>query len=128
AFTEDVLTQWTKDLHEMQKLSEQQMKEASSSLQAAAKSQQQEAREQKLGEALQKQEEIIEKLQEMQKEVNEGLDELQALTLAQRLRKVGGEQEKIQGSLQKNIPDTVGLMPKQLPERYQKANLYFASQ
>ena len=63
----------------------------------------------------------------MQQEVNESLDELQALTLAQRLRKVGEEQKTIEGHLQQIIPDTVGLTPRELPDRYQKANAQFAS-
>ena len=123
-FSENLLTEWTKDLHQMQQLSNQEMQEASSALNQASQSG--ENREQNLAEAAQKQEEIIEKLQEMQREVNESLDELQALTLAQRLRQVGKEQTKIQGHLREIIADTVGLMPSELPERYRKANTHFS--
>jgi hypothetical protein len=61
-------------------------------------------------------------LQKMQKKVNEGLDELQALTLSQRLRQLGGSEKKIEGHLQSAIQDTIGLTPPELPIRYQKAN------
>jgi hypothetical protein len=123
AFSEELLTQWSKDLHQMQKLANDEMKKASQSLQSASKNQQnQDAREQNLAEAAQKQDEILQKLQEMQEKVNKGLDELQALTLAQRLRKLAGEEKKLEEKLQNNITDTIGLLPKELPGRYVKAN------
>ena len=123
-FSESLLTEWTRDLHQMQQLSDQEMQQASSSLNQAAQNQQN--REQNLADAAQKQEEIIKQLQQMQQEVNESLDELQALTLAQRLRQVGKDQEKLEKHLQAIIADTVGLLPQELPERYQKANSLFA--
>src|SRR5690606_15979341 len=98
----------------------------SSSLSQASQSQSSPNREQNLAEAAQKQEDIIDKLQQMQKDVNENLDELQALTLAQRLRKVGEEQKILQTHLQKIIPDPVVLTPRELPERYVNANTHFA--
>jgi hypothetical protein len=125
AFNEEVLTDWTKNLHEMQKLAQQQMKEAAKSLQSAAQSPG--SREQDLAEAQKKEEEAVEALQQMQQKVNEGLDELQALTLAQRLRQLGGKEKKIEETLQVNIPDTVGLMPAELGSRYQRANSQLAT-
>ncbi|MGN6386194.1 MAG: hypothetical protein ACTHMT_08130, partial [Verrucomicrobiota bacterium] len=160
AFNEQTLTKWTKDLHQMQKLAQEQMKEAARSLkeasqqpsspqeqnqnaQAQNEKQQQgqqgqegqpqsaqspaaKQREDKLAEALKKEQEVVDSLRKMQKQANEGLDELQALTLAQRLRQVGASEKKIEGHLQSAIPDTIGLNPGELPLRYQKANSQLA--
>lgn len=128
AFSEELLSQWSKDLHQMQKLAQEEMKQASQSLQEASKNQQnQEAREQKLAEAGEKQDEVLQKLQEMQEKVNKGLDDLQALTLAQRLRKLAGEEKKLEEKIQNNITDTIGLLPKELPGRYVKANDFLSA-
>ncbi|MGZ8900736.1 MAG: hypothetical protein ACXW3Z_11625, partial [Limisphaerales bacterium] len=120
AFNEETLAEWTKNLAQMQKVSQQQMKDAAQSLQKAAQSPA--SREENLAEAQKKEEETIEALQKMQQKVNEGLDELQALTLAQRLRQLGEREKKIETTLQTNIPDTIGLNPTELAARYQRAN------
>lgn len=120
AFNEETLAEWTKNLAQMQKVSQQQMKDAAKSLQKAA--QNPASREEDLAEAQKKEEETIEALQKMQQKVNEGLDELQALTLAQRLRQLGEREKKIETTLQTNIPDTIGLNPTELAARYQRAN------
>ncbi|HVK59877.1 MAG TPA: hypothetical protein VM735_13915, partial [Candidatus Kapabacteria bacterium] len=120
AFNEETLTEWTKNLAQMQKVSQQQMKDASKALQQAAQNPAE--REEKLAEAQKKEEETIEALQQMQQKVNEGLDELQALTLAQRLRQLGEREKKIETTLQTNIPDTIGLTPTELNARYKRAN------
>ncbi len=52
---------------------------------------------QKLADALQQAEDILKELAKMQGKANQHLDNLQALTLAQRLRKVGGEEKEIAG-------------------------------
>lgn len=128
AFSEELLKEWTKNLFQMDKLAAQEMKKASQSLSQAAKSQQnQDQRQKSLQEAAGKQDEILQKLQEMQAKVNSGLDDMQALTLSQRLRKVAGDQKKTEEKLQNNISDTIGLLPKELPGRYQKANDLFAT-
>ena len=120
AFNEETLAEWTKNLAQMQKVSQQQMKDAAKSLQKAA--QNPASREEDLAEAQKKEEETIEALQKMQQKVNEGLDELQALTLAQRLRQLGEREKKIETTLQTNIPHTIGLNPTELAARYQRAN------
>lgn len=126
AFNEDVLSEWTKNLHQMEKLAQQQMKDAAQSLKAASGSPSQDAREQQLAKAEDKEEESLKALQQMQQKVNQGLDDLQALTLSQRLRQLSGRQQKIESTLQANIPDTIGLVPGELPSRYQKANTQLA--
>src|ERR1041384_3597146 len=119
AFNEQTLSEWTRNLHQMQKISQQPMKDAAKSLKSAAQNQSQDGREQELAQAQEKEEETIKALQQMQEKVNQGLDELQALTLAQRLRQIGGKQKKIETTLQTNIPDTIGLVPNELDSRYQ---------
>ncbi len=122
AFNEEVLSEWTKNLHQMEKISQQQMKEAAKSLKSAQQTPSPSAREQQLAEAQEKEEETVKALQQMQQKVNQGLDELQALTLAQRLRQISAQQKKLESTLQANIPDTIGLTPPELSVRYQKAN------
>jgi len=63
----------------------------------------------------------------MQQMVNKKLDDLQAMTLAQRLRKLGSEERGIEGKLQKNLGQTIGLLPKDLPPKFEKANSVFAA-
>lgn len=128
AFSEKMLTDWARDLQQMQKVGNEEMKDASKSLDSASQSAEQKPRQENLQQAEAKQDQALQKLQEMQKKANQGLDELQALTLSQRLRKLSGQEKKLEGSLQKNISDTVGLTPTELPGRFQKANTSFASQ
>jgi hypothetical protein len=122
AFSEELLKEWTQNLHQMQQVASQPMAKASQSLQSAQNSPNSQQKEQQLAEAVEQQEETIEQLQQMQKQVNQGLDDLQALTLSERLHKLGGEQKKIEGHLQKHIAETVGLTPPELPPRFQKIN------
>jgi hypothetical protein len=121
---EETLRDWTKTLQQMQQLSRGEMKQATDSLKSAQKSPP--SRPQEMANALQKEEEALEALEQMQQKVNKELDQLQALTLAQRLRKLGVEEKEIETRLQKNIGETIGLTPRELPERYQRANAAFA--
>ncbi len=128
AFSEQMLTDWAKDLQQMGKLGNEEMKDASKSLESASQASESQGRQENLQQAEAKQDQILQKLQEMQKKANQGLDELQALTLSQRLRKLSGQEKKIEGGLQKNIGETVGLTPQELAGRFQKANTSFAGQ
>jgi hypothetical protein len=74
AFNEEVLSEWTRNLHQMQKVSQEQMKEAAKSLKSAGQSQSQSGKEQELADAQEKEEETVKALQEMQQKVNRGLD------------------------------------------------------
>jgi hypothetical protein len=124
AFTPEMISDWSKTLSQMSKLSEGEMKQASKSLQAAQKK---EKREQNLADAAQKESEAVKALQELQKKVNKELDDLQALTLAQRLRELGTHQTEIAGSLQNGISDTIGLSPHELPEKFARKNSELAT-
>lgn len=117
---EETLSEWTKNLQQMDQLSRQQMKEAQQSLSDAQK--QPQSREKELSEALQKEKEALEMLSQMQQNVNKGLDQLQALTLAQRLRKLGSGEKNLEARLQKHVGDSIGLLPAELPARIQKIN------
>ena len=70
-----------------------------------------------MADALQKAEDILQALEKMESKANQHMDDLQALTLAQRLRKVGGEEKEIGGQLLAIAPDTIGLLARDLPEK-----------
>lgn len=122
---EQKLREWAKTIQEMQKLAQGEMKESSQSLKSAE--QNPDSRSEDLSQALDQQEDILQSLQEMQRQISQSLDNLQALTLAQRLRKVGAGENQIAGQLQKNIPDTIGMLVKDLPERFRRANSFLAN-
>jgi len=127
-FTEQALQEWAKNLEQMMKLSQKQMKEAGQKLKAAQKNSNAESRKEDLAEAQKKEQEILDALEKMQGKVNEDLDDLQALTLAERLRRVGAQETEISAALQKIIPETIGLLPKELPDHFKKAGMALANQ
>ncbi|MGA2555835.1 MAG: hypothetical protein ABSG04_06120, partial [Verrucomicrobiota bacterium] len=73
-------------------------------------------------EAEKRAEEVLEALQKMAQNANKNLDQLQALTLAQRLRRVGEAEQGLGGQLATNLPDTIGLPPQDLPDKYRRIN------
>jgi len=119
------LQDWAKHLQEMQQLAQGDMQDAAKSLKSAQQSAK--SRQEELAKALEKQEQILQDLERLQKKVNEALDDLQALTLAQRLRRIGSEEKEIEGQLQKNIRETIGLLAKDLPAKFKQANTYLAA-
>ncbi len=78
--------------------------------------------EQALAEAEKRAEEVLEALQKMEQNANKNLDQLQALTLAQRLRRVGQEEQGLGGQLASNLADTIGLPAQDLPEKFKRLN------
>jgi len=96
----------------------------SSSQQKDAKAQEEEAKrlQQALAEAEKRAEEVLEALQKMAQNANKNLDQLQALTLAQRLRRVGEAEQGLGGQLATNLPDTIGLPPQDLPDKFRRIN------
>ena len=109
-----------------QQLAQKQMKDAANSMQAAQ--QNSKSRPQDLADAAQKAQDILEALEKMEQKANDHLDQLQALTLAQRLRKIGRQEKDLGVELVKNAPDTIGLLPEQLPEKFKRLDLAFAGQ
>jgi hypothetical protein len=117
-FKENTIQQWNAQMQQWQKLSQQQMPDAAQSMQAAQ--QNSKTRDQDMADAEKKAEDILAALQKMQAKANEHMDDLQALTLAQRLRKVGSQEKEIGGKLLGTAADTIGLPPQDLPSKYKR--------
>lgn len=117
---EELLSEWTKNLRQMDDVSRGQMRDAQQSLDQAR--QNPGRRPDELARALEKEKEALEMLTQMQQNVNKGLDQLEALTLAQRLRKIGSGEKTLAARLQRHIGDTIGLLPVELPDRLRKVN------
>ncbi len=115
-FADQDLREWAENLREMQSLSQEKMSEASQALKEAQ--QNPENRAENLAAASNKEQEILDALEELQRKVNKGLDQLQAMTLAQRLRKLSSDEKGIAKRLRKIVPETIGLLPKELPDRF----------
>lgn len=125
AFDEQTLQDWAENLKSMNDLADQQMKAAESKLSQAAQEGQVEEKKESLKEALEEEEEALDELADLQDKVNKDLDNLQALTLAQRLRKLSKEELALRKKIKDIIQETIGLTPKDLPPRYSRANKRF---
>ena len=122
-FKEQLLQDWAKNFQEMQKLSQENMQSASKDLDSAQKNAANaDAKEKNLADARQKEEEALKELEKLQGKVNKGLDDLQALTLAQRLRRISTTENELGGELQKMIPESIGLLPSELSPKIQRIN------
>jgi hypothetical protein len=125
-FSEDTLREWAENFRELQNIAQSDMGEATSQLQSASQNQEQQSEQ--LAAAQKTQEEIIKALQEMQERIHNSLDNLQALTLAERLRKISGEEKQLETKLQRMIAETIGLRPDELPEELKRANSLLADE
>jgi hypothetical protein len=114
-FNEETIRQWSQTMQQMRQLSQKNMPAAANTMQSAQ--QHSGAQPQEMADALQEAEDILQELAKMQSKANQHLDNLQALTLAQRLRKVGGEEKEIAGQLFDSASNTIGLLPRDLPEK-----------
>ena len=123
-FSPSDLKQWAKSLQNMKDIAAGEMSQAAQSLKDAQQSPSERAEQ--LDKAEKAEQAALDKLEKLQKEMNQGLDNLQALTLAQRLRKLGGTEQEIGGKLQKIVPETIGLLPRELPERFKRATTVLA--
>jgi hypothetical protein len=112
---EETIRQWSHSMMQWQQLSREKMPSAAQSMQQARQSGG--ADKEQTADALQKAEDILEALEKMEQQANQHMDDLQALTLAQRLRKVGGEEKDLAGQLLASAPDTIGLIAHDLPEK-----------
>ena len=118
-FSPSDLKQWAKNLQNMKEIAQGEMSQAAQSLKDAQQSPKDRAEQ--LARAEKAEQDALDKLEKLQKEMNQGLDNLQAMTLAQRLRKLGGTEQEIAGKLQKIVPETIGLLPRELPDRFKRA-------
>ncbi|MCS1410401.1 MAG: hypothetical protein M2R45_03593 [Verrucomicrobia subdivision 3 bacterium] len=119
-FTDEMMKQWAEIMANMQSLAQQKMSEASRSLRSAQRSAK--GRAQNLADAQQTQEDILQALEEMQRDVNEDMDQMEAMTLAQRLRAIGTGETEIEEALMQQAAETIGLFPNELAPRFQAAN------
>jgi hypothetical protein len=135
-FTDEVMSEWSKTLSEMQQLADQKMQEAAKALSQASQSPPSQsppsqsppsqsqsqasksAQKQAMQEAQEKEQEILDSLEQLQAMVNEDLDQLQALTLAQRLRGLGRTEMDLETTLMDGAEDTIGLFPDELAPRW----------
>lgn len=125
AFDEQTLRDWAQNLKSMNELADQQMKAAQSKLGQASQEGPPDKKKENLAEALEEEEEALDELADLQDKVNKDLDNLQALTLAQRLRKLSKEELALRKKIKDIIQETIGLTPKDLPSRYSRANTRF---
>jgi len=114
--SEDTIRKWSKSMQQWGQLSAQKMPDAASSMEAARQSSAAQPKE--IAEAEQKAEDILKELETMEEKANQHLDDLQALTLAQRLRKVGGTEREIGHQMFDSASNTIGLLPRDLPPKF----------
>ncbi len=133
-FTDEVMSEWSKTLSEMQQLADQKMQDAAKALSKASQSPPSQSppsqsppsqsppskstQKQAMQEAQETEQEILESLEDLQAMVNEDLDQLQALTLAQRLRGLGRTEMDLETTLMEGAEDTIGLFPDELAPRW----------
>lgn len=127
-FNEQTVKDWSKTLQQWQNLAQQKMSEAAKSMQSAQQSSKNsESRQQDMAKAVQKAQEALDALQKMQQKASENLDQLQALTLAERLRRAGARETEISADLQKGATETVGLLPSELPDKLKQSDAALAT-
>jgi hypothetical protein len=115
-FNEETIRQWSQSMQQWRQLSGDKMQEAAKSMQAARQASQPQSKE--MADAMEKAEDILKELEKMESKANQHMDDLQALTLSQRLHKVGAQEKDIGGLLVSSAPDTIGLLPRELPEKF----------
>jgi hypothetical protein len=114
-FKADTIRQWSQSMQQWSQMSDKKMPAAANAMQSAQQSSG--AQPKDLADAQQQAEDILKELEQMEGKANQHLDNLQALTLAQRLRKVGGEERDIGGQLLESASNTIGLLARDLPEK-----------
>lgn len=117
-FTEESLGKWAEVLKQMKETSEQSMSESAQSLDSASEASDQRAGE--LAEAQDAARQALEELSELQGKVNEGLDNMEALTLAQRLMKLSEAEAALKDRLVQVASEVVGLESPDLTEPQKK--------
>lgn len=125
-FDPQSLEEWSENIQKMQELAKQSMPQASQTMQSAKA--QPDQRPQSLAQATEQEEEILEALEQLQSQVSSGLDDLEAKTLAQRLRDLASKEVEIREDIKEIITATIGLRPQELSEPLKTANQNFADQ
>jgi hypothetical protein len=117
-FNEETIRQWSQSMQQWRQLSGDKMQQAAKSMQSARQSQSSPPQSKNLADAMQQAQDILSELEKIESKANEHMDDLQALTLSQRLRRVGTQEKDISGLLVSSAPDTIGLLPRELPEKF----------
>lgn len=104
----DLLASWVQNLELMNQVANEPMSKATSSLGKARESSAS-SRQKEVKEAVTQETQALAGLEQLQRQANEALDQLQAQTLAQRLRRLSKGELAISGRILKLVPETIGL-------------------
>lgn len=115
-FQESALREWAENLASMNELASKAMPEVAGQLEAAAADPA--SSKSRLAGALENAQSIIEQLAAMQKSVTENLDQLQALTLSERLLRLSRKEKEVVEGLKRIAPATIGMSPEDLSAKY----------
>jgi len=131
-FPDKTISEWTKMMEQLQKLSQQEMKDIVSSLQKAQNQQQQQQQQQRredMEKTAKAQEEMIKKMQEMVKKMDDSMKNLTVENFVNRLKKEAENENKISSNLKNMMKDIVGLSPENMPAKLkEKYNEQITSQ
>ncbi len=114
----DAVRDFSRTMQQWQKLSQGAMKEAAQSLKSAQ--QNADSRPQDLAQALEKEEQALKELEKQQGKNNDNMDQLQAATFAQRLRRIGTIENEAGGQLFDSAAETIGLLPREVPQKFKE--------
>lgn len=126
AFKPQAIKDWNQTLQQMQSISQNQMPQASQQMQQASSQPSAQEAQEDLDKAQEMIDEILKDLEELQQNINQGLDDLQAMTLAQRLRAIGEKQMEIIEVLKTSVTRTIGLNINELSSKFVQSNEYAA--
>jgi hypothetical protein len=120
-FDENTLKEWSETLRKMEEVASSEMAKAAQSIEQAKANPS--SAKPNLSEAEQSEQEALESLREILEQANEQLDDLEALTLAQRLRQVQKTENRLGEVLVSHLPSTIGHRSKALPEKQLKVQI-----
>ena len=120
-FDENTLKEWSETLRKMEEVASNEMAKAAQSIEQAKANPS--AAKPNLSEAEQSEQQALENLREILEQANEQLDDLEALTLAQRLRQVQKTENRLGEVLVSFLPETIGQRSKALPEKQLKVQI-----
>ena len=119
-FDEETLKKWSETMKKMEDVAAGEMAQAARSIEEARSSPS--SSKPSLSEAEQSERDALDNLREILAEANEQLDNLEALTLAQRLRQVQKTENRLGEVLVSLLPATIGQPSKSLLENHRKTH------
>lgn len=117
-FPAETIQQWSETARQWQQLARDKMQAAAKAMQQAQKDSP--SRQQEMADATKKADDILNALEKMQEKNSQHLDQLQALTLSERLHKVGTQEGEIRTRLLQAAPEIIGLPPGDLPDKFKR--------